>query len=134
MAKTKPRLGELITPLHSTKPVGWADEGVKADDGKLPFHLLPHDAITGVVKVLDFGQKKYAARNWEKGMRWSRPYSALMRHMWAWWRGQDNDPETGLSHLAHAACCILFLLAFSIREHGVNDRPESEKFIDKDTP
>ena len=113
------------------KPKGWADEGKKADDGKLPYDLLPHDAITEIVKVLQFGAKKYEARNWERGMHWSRPYSALMRHMFAWWRGQARDPETGLSHLAHAGCCILFLLAFWLRNVGTDDRPlEKETFPD----
>ncbi len=115
---------EIRGPTHQA---GWADEGKKADDGKLPFDLLPHDAITEIVKVLQFGVYKYEARNWEKGMHWSRPYAALMRHMYAWWRGQDLDPETGLSHLAHAGCCILFLLAFWLRKHGTDDRPATEQ-------
>lgn len=101
-------------------------EGVKADDGKLPWHLMPGDALEEIVKVLDFGQRKYAARNWEKGMAWHRPYSALMRHMWAWWRGEDKDQETGLSHLAHAGCCILFLLSFELRRTGTDDRPKGD--------
>lgn len=110
---------------------GWADEGKKADDGKLPFDLLPHDAITEIVKVLQFGAIKYEARNWEKGMHWSRPYAALMRHMYAWWRGQENDPETGLSHLAHAGCCLLFLLSFVLRQHGTDDRANMETPLDE---
>lgn len=101
-------------------------EGRKDDGDKLPLHLLPHDALTEVAKVLDYGQRKYDARNWEKGMAWSRPYSACLRHLWAWWRGQERDPETGLSHLAHAACCVLFLLAYVIRGSLGDDRPTSE--------
>ena len=63
-------------------------------------------------------------RNWEKGMKWGRPVGALMRHMWAWWQGEDKDAETGLSHLAHAACCILFLLSYELRKTGEDDRPK----------
>jgi hypothetical protein len=100
-----------------------AKGGYKADEDKLPFHLLPADAVEEVVKVLQYGAKKYAPRNWERGMDWSRPFSAMMRHMWAWWRGEENDHETGLSHLAHAGCCILFLLAYSLRKIGNDDRP-----------
>ncbi len=98
-------------------------EGKKFDTGKLPWHLLPPDAVEQIVAVLEFGAKKYGDRNWEEGMAWSRPFSALMRHMWAWWRGEDRDPETGLSHLAHAGCCILFLLAYERRNIGVDNRP-----------
>ena len=117
---------EKATAASALTQKGWADEGKKLDDGKLPYDLLPHDAITEIVKVLEFGKNKYSARNWEKGMHWSRPYAALMRHMYAWWRGQNDDPETGLSHLAHAGCCLLFLLAFVLRQSGTDDRPTTE--------
>ena len=100
-----------------------ASEGRKDDAGKLPYHLLPSDAVEEILKVLEYGATKYAPRNWEKGMAWSRPFSALMRHAWAWWRGEHNDPETGYSHLAHAGCCILFLLSYTIRRSGNDDRP-----------
>ena len=56
-------------------------------------------------------------------MSWGRVFAALMRHMWAWWRGEVNDPETGMSHLWHAATNIAFLLAFEARKVGVDDRP-----------
>ena len=98
-------------------------EGRKDDTDKAPWHLLPPDALRQIVLVLEFGAAKYGDRNWEKGMAWSRPFSALMRHMWAWWRGEDRDPETGLSHLAHAGCCILFLLEYYGRSTGKDDRP-----------
>lgn len=98
-------------------------EGVKYDQGKLPWHLYPWDAAEDVVKVLDFGAKKYAPRNWEAGMDWSRVYSAAMRHLIAWWGGENLDPETGLPHLAHAMCCLMFLQAYGKRGVGSDDRP-----------
>jgi hypothetical protein len=98
-------------------------EGNKFDTEKLPWHLLPPDAIEDIVKVLQFGATKYGDRNWETGMRWNRPFAALMRHMWAWWGREDNDPETGISHLAHAGCCILFLIAYEKRVIGEDNRP-----------
>jgi hypothetical protein len=100
--------------------------GTKNDDGKLPWHLLPFDAIGQVVRVLDFGSRKYAPRNWERGIAHSRVFAAAQRHLTSWWQGEDNDPETGLSHLAHAACCTLFMLAFVTRKTaGVDDRPNT---------
>lgn len=100
-------------------------EGVKNDTGKLPYHLLPSDAVEEILKVLEFGAKKYADRNWELGMDWDRPFAALMRHMWAWYRKENagRDAETGLSHLAHAGCCLFFLLAYEIRGSGKDTRP-----------
>lgn len=98
-------------------------EGRKDDGGKDPWHLLPFDAARAIVKILGFGAAKYGARNWEKGMEWSRVYGALQRHMAAWWERDHADPETGLSHLWHAGCCVLFLIAYEIRGVGRDDRP-----------
>lgn len=86
--------------------------GVKADVSKPRWDILPWEAVQAVVEVLTYGAKKYAPDNWRKveGGRW-RYYGAAMRHLVAWWRGERNDPETGMHHLAHAGCCVLFLLA-----------------------
>jgi hypothetical protein len=99
------------------------NEGTKHDQGKLPWQLVPWDAVRGVVKVLDFGAKKYAARNWEHGMDWSRLERAAINHITSWSLREDRDEETGLSHLFHAACCLLFLAAYEIRGTGKDDRP-----------
>lgn len=85
--------------------------GNKADDGKDRWDLLPTKAVRAVVKVLTFGAKKYAPENWRKVPDARRRYyAAALRHLTAWWEGETDDPETGLHHLAHAACCIIFLL------------------------
>jgi hypothetical protein len=97
--------------------------GLRFDQGKLPVHLLPPELMIEVSKVLEFGAKKYAPRNWEKGMDWSRVYSSLTRHLLAWWGGEDKDPETGLSHLSHIGCNIAFLIAYNSRKVGKDDRP-----------
>lgn len=97
--------------------------GKKFDEGKDPWHLLPFDAVGAIIKVLAFGASKYSARNWEEGMAWSRCYAAMMRHASSWWMDEGKDPETGYSHLWHAGCCILFLIAFEIRGIGEDDRP-----------
>lgn len=101
-------------------------EGRKDDGDKAPYHLLAPEMLEATALVLGFGAKKYSARNWEKGMHWSRPFGALMRHMWAWWRGEACDPETGYSHLWHASCCIMFLVAYEARNVGSDDRPRNE--------
>lgn len=101
-----------------------ADNGGRKDDGaKAPWHLLPWDAVRAIVLVLAFGATKYAPRNWERGMDWSRCYAACIRHLTAWWDGEGKDVETGFSHLWHAGCCIIFLIAFELRGTGRDDRP-----------
>lgn len=94
----------------------------KQDGGKARIDLVAPEFITGTAEVLAFGAAKYAERNWEKGMSWGRCFGALMRHMWAWWAGERFDRETGMSHLWHASCCLMFLVAYEARELGTDDR------------
>lgn len=111
----------------SEKKPGW-----KADAGKERLELIAPEFLFATAKVLTFGAEKYGDRNWEAGMKWSRVFGALMRHMWAWWGGKaptsynflfgDLDPETEMSHLWHAACCIMFLIAYEGRGVGEDDR------------
>lgn len=98
-------------------------EGRKDDGGKARYDLIPPEIEEAIAKGLAFGAAKYGERNWEKGMNWGRPFAALRRHMAAWWCGEANDPETGMSHLHHAACNIAFLIAFEQRKIGTDDRP-----------
>ena len=90
--------------------------GVKYDQGKLRFSLLPWIALREIVKVLMYGASKYTDRNWERGIVFSRLYDATIRHLNSWWEDREEaDPETGLSHLAHAGCNILFLITYVVR-------------------
>lgn len=98
-------------------------EGRKDDQKKTRMELLPPELLTATADILTFGAEKYDDRNWEKGMKWSRVYGALQRHLNAWWSGVDLDEETGKSHLHHASCCIAFLIAYEARKTGEDDRP-----------
>lgn len=111
-------------PADSAPEAEQQTEGRKDDQGKAPWGLLPFDAVGQIVEVLRIGAQKYSPRNWEAGMDWNRPFDACLRHLTAWWGGEDKDPETGLPHLAHAGCCVLFLLAYSRRGVGKDNRPK----------
>jgi len=95
---------------------------LKFDEDKPSMNLLSRIALEETAKVMDFGKEKYDAHNWRKGFAWSRPLSAAMRHLMAFNDGEDKDPESGLSHLAHAACCIMFLLEFEKTHQELDDR------------
>lgn len=97
----------------------------KNDKGKPTFELIPFELLAEVNKVLEHGKKTYGLLNWQKkeGFVFSRPFNALLRHMFAWWRGEDNDPETGLSHLSHAMCNLLFLMYHFQNNKEADDRP-----------
>jgi hypothetical protein len=98
--------------------------GRKADAGKVRLELMPLDALEEVGKVLTHGARKYGDRNWERGIQYGRVYGALERHASKWFRGQQRDPETGLSHMAHCAANALFLLSYELRRcKKLDDRP-----------
>ena len=80
-------------------------------------------AMEELSKVLTFGAQKYAAHNWRKGLHKSRLLGAALRHLFAYLGGQDKDPETGLSHAAHAMCCCMFILGLEHRT-DLDDRPK----------
>lgn len=99
--------------------------GVRLDQGKLKWSLLPWDALREVVKVLMYGASKYKERNWESGMDWSRNFDASMRHKVAWWQdGEDSARDSQILHLAHEVCDNLFNLAYVLRNKGTDDRPK----------
>ena len=79
-------------------------------------------AVIEVGKVAGFGARKYARYNFAKGYAWSLSFDAVQRHLLAWWDGEDRDPESGLSHLAHAAWHCLTLMTFAFRKRGTDDR------------
>jgi hypothetical protein len=79
-------------------------------------------ALLSVATVAGFGTEKYARYNFAKGYAWSLSFDALQRHLLAFWNGENNDPESKLPHLAHAAWHCLALLTFSLRKRGTDDR------------
>ena len=86
-------------------------EGKKDDTGKLDWALLPLYPIREVVKVLMWGEKNYDRDNWQLVVDARlRYYNAAMRHITEWFGGKKNDSDTKLHHLAHAVCCLLFLI------------------------
>lgn len=97
---------------------------IKHDKDKTDWSLVPMECVEDIAKVLEFGAKKYSPNNWREGSGFSytRVLNSLFRHIFAFARGQDLDPETGLSHLAHAGCNILFLLYYvKNRDKYTND-------------
>jgi hypothetical protein len=107
---------------------GQEQGGLKYDSEKPPVDLVPSAAILEIAKVLEFGSKKYAKWNWAKGINYTRLLAAAMRHILAYKEGEDKDAESNLSHIAHACCCLSFLLSFESRGLvHLDDRPKLEK-------
>ena len=93
--------------------------GLKFDQEKLRWDLLPIDCIEDVVKVLTMGAEKYAENNWQEVENAEdRYFAALMRHLSASRQGEMNDSESGLSHLSHVMCNVVFLLWLEKHKDG----------------
>jgi len=107
---------------NTTIPNVKLGSALKFDTDKLPVNLLSSEALLQTAAVLKFGADKYNEHNWRQGFAWSRPLAAAMRHIMAFNDGEDKDPESGLSHLAHAMCCIMFLLEFEKTHKELDDR------------
>jgi hypothetical protein len=103
--------------------------GVKSvmKEMKCPLELMPPQFTEGVAAVLKFGARKYAANNWMRGMSWETVAGGILRHVTAFRRGEELDPESGLPHLDHAACGVMFLRTYA---HGP-DRNAHRAFDDR---
>lgn len=114
--------GEVTIGLGTTQEPVIILRATKYDQGKSPCELLCPIAMQATADILAFGAKKYAPNNWKKGLAWTRVYGAILRHLFAFARGEDLDPETGLPHLDHAACEIMFLQHFYRTRKDLDDR------------
>jgi hypothetical protein len=110
---------DLGTPRPKTEV---PTRGLRYNKGKRRFDLIPPDALAVLADVLTVGSEKYAERNWEAGMPYKDALGSLERHLQAWKAGEDNDPESGLPHLAHVMCNAMFILTWQLRDIGEDDR------------
>ena len=99
-------------------------EGNKNDLGKARFDLVTPESLKKLVDIYTYVATKYDDRNWEKGIKWSRVFAAIMRHLWDWWAGEEDDFESGLSHLAHAAWGCFSLMEYERRRRNFDDRED----------
>lgn len=89
--------------------------------------LIPPEWEWELGRVLTAGAKKYAARNWERGMPWSKVMGPLRRHLNKWERGEmldigtPDEPGTKCHHLAMVAWNALVLMSYEMRGAGTDD-------------
>lgn len=85
--------------------------GSKHDSGKPLMGAVPPNALLAVAGVLTFGAQKYGRDNWHQVENLETRYmDAALRHINAYQRGEQLDPESGENHLAHAVCSLMFIL------------------------
>lgn len=115
-------LREFVIPQSPPRDV--LAEGTKYDESKLRFDLIPTRPLEKVAEVYTIGAKKYEDHNWRKGIKWGRVFGAMMRHAWAWWRGERDDPKDGQHHLASVAWCALTLMEYEETYPEGDDRAD----------
>ena len=84
-------------------------QALRYNEGKLQWSLVDYESLEGLVRVLEYGATKYAPHNWKKGMPVTQVTESLMRHLFAFLRGEDVDPESGCRHISHVMCNAMFL-------------------------
>jgi hypothetical protein len=97
---------EFMKPLSGRDK---QEQALRYNQGKLQWSLVDFDSLEGLVRVLEYGAAKYAPDNWKKGMPVTQVSESLMRHLFAFLRGEDVDPESGCRHLSHVMCNVMFL-------------------------
>lgn len=95
---------------------------VKDNRSKARMDLIPYLPLYGAAEVLGYGAAKYKPNNWRLGLSWSQTFASLQRHLWAFNEGKDIDPESGLPHIDHAMCQLLFLSHYYHAGEGIDDR------------
>lgn len=91
------------------------------------YDLIPAEPLRLLAQHFGRGAMKYADRNWEAGYEWSLSFAALMRHAWAFWGGEDIDPETGTPHVIAAAWHAFALAEYMNTHREFDNRPSTAK-------
>lgn len=117
--KTPSPLAMTDVEIRTVNSLTGGEKGVKP----ARFDLLPAGPLTAVATHYGIGATKYEDRNWERGYEWSKSFGALMRHAWAFWGGEDLDPETGSPHLAAVVFHALAMLEWASTHPEMDDRP-----------
>lgn len=110
--------GRPVDENRITDPESGGQKGEKAEE----YAYIPSHPLAEVARVYGTGAKKYEPWNWSKGYAWRLSYSALYRHIEAHRRGESVDPDSGHSHLAHAAFHLFTLMEFERLGLGTDDR------------
>lgn len=106
------------TERRVVDPVTGGEKNQKAEQ----YSLIPVEALAEVARVYAMGAEKYSRNNWRLGYDWHLSYDALQRHLNLFWSGEDDDPESGQAHLAHAIFHCMTLIVYLQQGLGTDDR------------
>lgn len=101
--------------------------GNKFDKDKPDLSLCPLPALEAMARAFMLGEVKYGRYNYLKGMDSHRLTAACLRHVLAWQNGEDNDPESGQTHLGHALACLAMLIDQQAKGVSTDTRPKASR-------
>lgn len=104
------------------------EKGSRYNKNKPKWSLVSWSALEPMVKVLEFGAEKYAPWNWTKGLKYTEICESMLRHVYAFLDGENDDKESKLSHVGHILCNAMFLSYMYLFKPEMDDR---KKIIDK---
>ena len=80
------------------------------NEGKPQWHQLHFKSLLPLIRVMEYGEKKYGKDNWKKGQDIPSLCDCAMRHLTAFMDGEELDPESGVSHIGHImANCMMIV-------------------------
>lgn len=123
------RHDEMMT--HEEEPDDGKAKHFSSD--KSAVDQIPTDVLMEWGEVFKMGAKKYGRDNWKKGTDWHEFYGSALRHLFKFWQGEDVDPESGLSHLAHALWNVAAIRHYQMNGLGTDTRTAHHPTCDQDT-
>jgi len=125
---------QTTSEIQSDLDKGHPENRERMKEGDSPFHFdsgkarmdqIPPLAMEAVSQVFGYGAKKYGEHNWARystSWKWGQMIGSMLRHIFAWMRRENLDPESGMHHLAHAGCNVMMLLELILTSQGKDDR------------
>lgn len=107
-----------------------AERGIRENKGKPRWGLVDFDSLEDMVRVLEFGADKYGDGNWQKGLLTVEVCESMLRHIFAYLRGENKDDQSGISHIGHIQCNAMFLAYMDKKKPEMDNRKKTVKFID----
>lgn len=84
------------------------EKAKRYNEGKPKWSYVHFESLEPMIRVLEFGAKKYEPFNWQKGLDLKEILESMQRHLAKLMDGEENDKETGISHIGHIQCNAMF--------------------------
>jgi len=121
---------EAVIPIlkalkdNNLKEKNWTFTGDRFNEGKPRWSLVHYESLVPMIRVLEYGSKKYSRENWKKGLDLKEILESMQRHLAALMDGEEVDSESGIEHMGHIQCNALF---YNYHSKKLKDEQSNEK-------